>query len=155
MKKLFVALLIGLAACGAPAVNDSPAQAQTAALRIEQPWAAPTPGGVEVSAGYLTIVNTTASADRLVSAASPRAAQVELHKMSMDGGVMRMRTVDELAIPAAGTVRLAPGGLHRMFFGVTQPFVECETIPGRLTFERAGEIDVSLPGRRQAGHQGH
>jgi copper(I)-binding protein len=156
MKKLLAVLLIGLAACGAPAVNETPAQAQTATLRVEDAWAAPTPGGVEVSAGYLTIVNGAAVEDRLAAAASPRAERVELHEMTMDGGVMRMRSVETLAIPAGGTVRLSPGGLHLMFFGVTQPFTEGETIPVRLTFEQAGEMDVSLPVRRQTGeHSGH
>src|SRR5262245_41233959 len=107
---LFAALLFA-AACGAPQTDNSEAQAQAASVQIQDAWAAPTPGGVTVSAGYLTIVNSAAAADTLVSAASPRAERVEVHEMSMDGGIMRMRTVEGgLAIPAGATVALAPGG---------------------------------------------
>lgn len=61
--------------------------------------AVPTPGGVDVS-GYLTIVNGTSAADRLVSASSPRAARMEIHEMSMNGNVMQMRQIDALEIGA-------------------------------------------------------
>lgn len=157
MKQMLAVLVIALAACGAAPESAPPAAAQPAGeLRVENAWAAPTPGGVDVSAGYVTIVNGTAAEDRLLSATSPRAARVELHEMIMDEAVMRMRAVDVLVIPAGGRIELTPTGRHLMFFGVTQPFATGETIPVRLTFERAGEIDVSLPVRQQAaGHSGH
>jgi len=74
----------------------------------------------------------------------------------MDGAVMRMRAVEALPIPAGGQIELTPTGRHLMFFGVTQPFTQGENIAVRLTFEHAGEIDVSLPVRPQsASHSGH
>jgi periplasmic copper chaperone A len=156
MRTLLTALALGLAACGAPAQTAAQPGRSAVTLRVEHAWAAPTPGGVDVSAGYLTIANGTAAEDRLLRAVSPRAARVELHEMTMEGDVMRMRAVDALAIPAGGSIELTPSGRHLMFFGVTQPFVEGEAIPLRLTFERAGELDVSLPVRRQtASHSGH
>ena len=145
MRQAFAALLLGLAACGAPA--SAPASGQ---LAVEEAWAAPTPGGAEVSAGYLTIVNGAAVDDRLLTVSSPRAARVEVHEMTMVGSVMLRRPVDVLAIPAGASVTLAPGGRHLMFYGVAQPFSNGESIPVRLTFDHAGEIDVSLPVRRQA-----
>jgi copper(I)-binding protein len=66
----------------------------------------------------------------------------------MDGGVMQMRAVARLAIPPGQSIELAPNGRHLMFYGVRQPFAAGETILVRLTFEHAGEIDVSLPVRR-------
>jgi copper(I)-binding protein len=134
--------LIAAASCNAPP------QAHT--LAIEEAWAAPTPAGVDVSAGYLTIVNGTAAEDHLLGATSPRAERVELHEMSMDGAVMRMRPVDTLTIAPGEHVELGPGGMHLMFYGVTEPFTEGQDIPVQLTFETAGAINVTLPVRRAA-----
>src|SRR5262249_22951546 len=81
-----------LAACGqssAPATAPAPAVTGTG-VEISEAYASPTPGGVDVSAGYLTIVNHAAVEDRLTAVSSPRAAQVEIHEMAMDGGVMSM-----------------------------------------------------------------
>jgi copper(I)-binding protein len=145
---------LAAAACGAPSepASESPSPApQEAALEISDPWAPPTPGGVDVSGGYLSIANATAEDDRLLAAASPRAERVEVHEMTMDGAVMRMRRVESLAAPAGETVTMAPGGLHLMFFGVTEPFTEGEQIPVTLTFERAGEVEISLTVRRGEG----
>lgn len=157
MRHIAAALLLALAACGQTAEAPAAAQAPLAQLRIENAWAAPTPGGVEVSAGYLTITNPTNAEDALIGVSSPRAARAEVHEMTMEGGVMQMRAVARLPIAAGQTVTLAPGGRHLMFFDVTQPFAESETIPVRLRFERAGDVDVSLPVRRQtqSGHTGH
>jgi periplasmic copper chaperone A len=147
MRILAAALFVALAACGQP--SEAPVQeAPAAVLHVENAWAAPTPGGVDVSAGYLTLVNDTAAEDALLGASSPRAERVEVHEMTMDGGVMQMRAVARLAIAPGQSIELAPNGRHLMFYGVTQPFAAGETIAVRLTFERAGEIDVSLPVRR-------
>ncbi len=156
MRILAVSLFFALAACGqAP---HAPEDAR-GALHAENAWAAPTPGGADVSAGYLTLVNDTAAEDALVGASSARAERVEVHEMAMQDGVMQMRAVARLAIPANGSIELSPGGRHLMFFGVARPFAEGETIPVRLRFDGAGEIDVLLPVRRpgsaQAGHGDH
>jgi len=143
--------LFAVASCDAASQNRAPA------LTIEQAWAAQTPAGVDVSAGYLTIANGSGADDRLLSATSARAARVEIHEMSMDGSVMRMRAVESLAVPAGQKVELAPGGMHLMFFGVTEPFTEGQNVPVQLTFETAGRVDVTLPVRRAAprSHSGH
>lgn len=138
-------------ACGAPAQQQTAHEAPAPSnLTVQDRWAAPMPDGVDVGAGYLTIANRTDSDDRLLSATSPRAARVEIHEMTMDGAVMQMRAVDGLVVPAQEEVTLGPGGMHLMFFGVTQPFEEGEEIPLELTFENAGAIDVALPVRRGA-----
>ena len=98
-----------------------------------------------VGGGYLTIVNTGAEADRLVSAASPVADVVQLHQMKMEGNVMKMgELADGIEVPAGGTVTLAPGGMHIMFMKLKQPFVEGTAVPLTLTFEKAGSVDVEL-----------
>lgn len=127
-----------------------------AALTVHDAWAAPTPAGVDVAAGYLTISNHTRAADRLLGATSPRAERVEIHEMTMNGSVMQMRSVDRLEIAAGSDVQLGPGGMHLMFFGVTEPFAQGQTIPLHLVFQNAGAMDVELPvNRRGAPSHGH
>jgi periplasmic copper chaperone A len=159
MRTLAAALLVMLAACGPAAEPPAAAQGEPAsAVRAENAWAAPTPGGVDVSAGYLTIVNDTGAEDVLIGVSSPRATRMEVHEMAMQDGVMQMRAVERLAIPAAQSVELSPSGRHLMFYGVTQPFAEGETIQVQLEFEHAGAMTVSLPVRRpgaQASHSEH
>jgi copper(I)-binding protein len=163
MKKLIALALIALAACGAPPAPEQteapsatvalPQGLETEGLEIRDAWASPTPGGVDVSAGYLTIANG-GPADRLVSVSSPRAARVMIHEMSMDGNMMRMREVSGgLDVPAGSAVSFGPGGLHLMFTGVTQPFAVGEEIPVTLTFENAGVREIMLSVRTNAaGH---
>jgi copper(I)-binding protein len=159
MKKfLSVCAFAFLAACGqqqsaqeAPPATET--QAPTIAIEIVEPWAGQTPGGVDVSAGYLTIRNRNGADDQLIAVSSPRAARSEIHDMTMDeNNVMRMRPLSALTIPAGGEAMLQPGGQHLMFFGVTQPFTIGEDIPVQLTFANAGVIDVSLPVRAGALH---
>lgn len=144
MRNISFALVLLAAACGSP---DTP---NLEPIQIRSAWASPTPGGVSVSAGYLEISNATDQDDRLIAASSPRADRVEIHDMVMDGPIMRMRPVEALSIPAGETVTFAPGGMHLMFMGVVDPFAEGENIPVTLSFERAGDIEATLPVRRSA-----
>jgi periplasmic copper chaperone A len=72
------------------------------------------------------------------------AKNVELHRMEMDGNVMRMREVDGIDVPAGQTVRLQSGGLHIMFVGLTQTLKNGATIPLTLRFEKGGEVKVNM-----------
>lgn len=146
MRAIFFAIM--LAACS-PSGDQS---TQVGSLEITHARAAPTPNGVSVSAGYLTIANHGQDVDRLIAASSTRAERVELHSMEMDGAVMRMRQVDAVSIPAGGEISLAPGGDHLMFLGVAEPFAAGETIPVHLVFEHNGATDLLLPVRRAAPH---
>jgi copper(I)-binding protein len=152
MKKSLIAALLAsaglLAACGQPA-PDAPAaaapQAATETLALQDPAARATPDGAKVAAGYMTIVNSGAEADRVVAASSPRAARMELHEMAMEGDMMTMRPVAAIEIPAGGKAELKPGGLHFMFMEIDAPFKEGDSIPLSLTFEKAGVVETSLP----------
>ena len=77
---------------------------QTGQLEIKTPWARATPDRAENGAAYLTIVSPTT--DRLTAASSPVAKKVELHTMLMEGGVMKMRPLAAIDIPAGQTVTL-------------------------------------------------
>jgi uncharacterized protein YcnI/copper(I)-binding protein len=114
-----------------------------------------------VAGGFLTIVNTGAEDDRLVTVSADFAKEGQIHEMAMEGDVMKMRQLaDGLTIPAGGTVTLEPGGYHLMFMGLNRALTESETVPVTLTFEKAGEITIDLPVAGAAadapgGHMGH
>jgi copper(I)-binding protein len=139
--KTFVSLL-------ALALSLSPSFAQNVKLgdlTIENAWARATPKGSEVGAGYLTIRNDGAVADRLTGVAADF-AKVQVHEMKMSNGVMQMRELPNgLEIPAHGEVKLAPGGDHLMFVGLKAPLVKGQTAHATLTFEHAGSLSVDLP----------
>ena len=116
-----------------------------------------------VGGGYVTITNKGDEADRLVSAQSSFSPDVQIHEMAVVNDVMQMQQLPEgLEIPAGETVTLAPGGLHMMFMNISAPFVEGETVPVTLVFEKAGEVEIELAvqafgasGMNTSGHEGH
>lgn len=82
-------------------------------LTVTDAWTPEAPPG-RMMAGFMQVHNDSEEDIALVDAASPRFGHVEIHTMVMDEGVMRMRRLDELVIPAGETVELRPGGLHLM-----------------------------------------
>ena len=147
-RTAFAAVLVLAGAAlvtGWPQAAPAAAHHRTAGVRIEHPGARPTSAGAPVAGGYLTIVNSGAKADRLLDVSSPRADRVELHRMSLDGGIMRMRPVPEgLEIPSGKTVSLAPGGYHLMIFGPKQALAIGDRFPVILRFATAGKVAVDL-----------
>jgi hypothetical protein len=128
-------------------------------LKIGHPYARTTVPGQTAGGGFLSIENKGAADDRLLSARAAVSQAVELHMMSMEGNVMKMRPVDAIAVPAGKTVKLEPGGLHIMFVGLKAPLAEGDSFPMTLRFEKAGEVTVTvkveLPKSGGAGHDGH
>lgn len=118
------------------------------AIAITNAWVRETAPAQVNGGGFLTITNKSDAADRLISATSPVAPTVQLHTMSMDGGVMRMRELpDGIPVPAKGVVELKPGGLHIMFIGIKAPFKPGQTIALTLRFEKAGIVKLAMPVR--------
>ena len=129
-------------ALAASLVVASAALAQTTQLEVSNAWARATPGKAENGAAYLTIQSPTA--DRLLSLSSPVAKKAELHTMSMEGMVMKMRPLASLDIPAGQPVTLKPGGDHIMLIGLNGPLREGQSFPLTLTFENAGAREVTV-----------
>jgi len=116
-----------LAAGGA--VLAAAAQAQPAS--VKDAWVrAPAPGQKVVGV-YMEIVSRTNAA--LVAVASPLAARAELHSMALEDGVMKMRPLERIELPAGTAVKLAPGGLHIMLIDLKQPLQRGEKVPVTLT----------------------
>jgi copper(I)-binding protein len=133
---------IKILAFAAGLVVASAALAQPAQLEVNNAWAGATPGKAENGVAFLTIQSPTA--DRLVSASSPVAKKAELHTMSMQGMVMKMRPITGLDIPAGQPVTLKPGGEHIMLMGLDQPLHEGQSFPLTLDFEKAGPRTVTV-----------
>lgn len=114
-------------------------------LVIDHPWARTTAPQQANGGAYLTITNGGSTADRLLAAESPVAGRVELHTHDVDSqGVMRMRQVEAIDLPAGETTALRPGGLHVMLIGLEDRLVEGEQFPLSLVFERAGRVEVEV-----------
>jgi periplasmic copper chaperone A len=117
----------------------------TSTIAVEGPWARATPGGARTGAVYMTLANKTNASDRLTAASSDVAAEVQIHEMSVVNGIMKMRQLtDGLAIPAGGSVTLKPGSYHVMLIGLKKPLTVGETFPLTLTFQKAGNISVTV-----------
>ncbi len=123
-------------------------------IALDQPWSRATPAGAQVGAGYVTIKNAGKTADKLVSVSSEVSAKVEIHEMSMADGVMKMRAVAAIDVPAGQSAELKPGGYHIMFVGLKQPLKEGDTVKGSLTFEKAGPVPVEFKVRAMGAPAG-
>ncbi len=99
------------------------------------------------AAAFMDIKNTSSQDDRLLDVKSKVAKRVELHThIKSDDGVMKMRRVDDgFLISGNDTLRLERGGNHIMFMGLSQPFVNGESILITLFFESAGPLDLEIP----------
>jgi len=132
---------ISIIFAGALLGMTSPAMAGP--VRLDTPWLRETPPASKVGAGYAVIVNGGRADDRLLGGTTPVAERVEVHRMSMEGGIMRMRPVEGgLAVPASGRVALKPGSYHLMLMGLKRPLRRGETVPLTLRFARAGAVTM-------------
>jgi copper(I)-binding protein len=125
--------------------NEAHAQTSTNTITVEQAWVRATPSGAQTGAAYMTLINNGASADRLVSAATPAAEQVQFHRQTEDNGVSRMREVHNVELSPGGKIIFKPGDMHMMIVRLKQPLKEGQTLPLTLQFEKAGQIDLNVP----------
>lgn len=97
---------------------------------------------------YMNIANTGA-ADRLLKAETEAANTVELHTVVQENGMMQMRPVDGIDVPANGSVQLKPGGFHVMLLGVNRELKAGDKINVKLTFDKAGVREIQAKIRAQ------
>src|ERR1700730_12636961 len=115
-------------------------------IHISQPWSRATAKGAATGAGYMTITNKGAAADKVSCVSDDASAQCEIHTMTMDGGVMKMRPVEGgLEIKPGETVMLKPASFHIMLVKLTHPLEQGSMVKVTLKFETAGTIDVESP----------
>lgn len=111
---------------------------------IEKAVARATVGKMPNGAAFLQIENKGAD-DVLLSGSSPAAAKVEIHTMSMDGNVMKMRALDQLELKAGQKLEMKPGsGAHLMLMGLKKPLAVGDKFPLTLNFRKAGKMEVTV-----------
>jgi periplasmic copper chaperone A len=133
-----------LVAAAVLAVASLTASAQTA---VKDPWVRGTVPQQKATGAFMQL--TSSQGGRLLSAASPVAGIVEIHEMSMEGNVMKMRAIPGLDLPAGKAVDLKPGGYHVMLMDLKQPLKAGETVPVTLVVEgkdgKRETIEVKAP----------
>jgi len=103
----------------------------------------PTVPGQTSGAAYLDIENKGKISDKLLTVSSPAAQSAEVHSMTMDGSIMRMREVTQLELKPAAKLTMGPGdGYHIMLVGLKKALRPGEKIPLNLRFEKAGKVEL-------------
>lgn len=120
-------------------------------ITIAHPWARATPGAVKNSAAFMVFDNK-GTADKLIGVSGDVAKEIQIHSMITEAGVMKMREIKSLDIPANGKAELKPGGFHVMLIGLKDGLKEGATFPLKLKFEKAGEVTVQVTAEKPGAH---
>lgn len=140
MRARVAAFLAGLGM-----VLTGPLQAEVTA---REPWIREAPPAAEALAGYLELENSGDEARVLIGGESPEFGRIEVHRTEHDEGVMRMRPLDGVDVPAGERVRFETGGIHLMLMRPKRRFQEGDTVPVTLQFENGDELEVEFSVRR-------
>ncbi len=147
-KQISLAYAVVLAVALAQ-LSRAPAHAadfDVSTIHITQPWARATPKGASSGAAYMTITNNGTAPDRVSCVSSDLSAHCQIHTMSMENGVMKMRPVEGgLEIKPGETVMLKPGGVHVMLIDLKQALAPGKMVEATLQFEKAGTVKVEFP----------
>jgi periplasmic copper chaperone A len=137
MRKWFCLVFPLLAACG---MNKD-----STPITVENAWVRPTVPGQDTSAAYMRLRSRDAA--RLIKITSASADTVQLHRSTMENGIMRMEPLASLDLPAGKTVELAPSGLHLMLMGIKKPLTAGERVSFSLTIaspeKTVSEVEVA------------
>ena len=118
-----------------------------APVAVQDAWARVSVTGQQATGAFMRI--QASEPLRLVGASTPVAGEVEIHEMKLEGDVMRMRPLRELALPAGKAVELRPGGLHMMLQDLKAPLVAGTSVPLTLVFRDARgaerKLEVQVP----------
>ncbi len=125
------------------------------AFAVRNAWVREAPPGAEVLAAYFEIENRTAAERRLVAASSRDAERIEIHTVTLDNGVARMKPIPALALPAGGVVALRPGGYHLMLHKPRRALTEGATVAIELRFDAGAPLTIRAPVRRAHGAMMH
>ncbi len=135
MKALFVNLTATLLVFSATAAG-------AADIDVRTPWIRGTVVGQQATGAFMEV--TSKSGATLIGAASPVAGLSEIHEMKMEGGVMKMRPVARLELPAGKPVLLGPGGYHVMLMNLKQNLKKGESVPLTLYVEGKDKKQESI-----------
>lgn len=124
------------------------AETAAAAVTVSDAYARAVPPGQPNSASFMVLSNASAVDHALVGARSDAAETVELHTHNMKDGMMQMRRVQKIDIPAGAETRLQPGGLHVMLIGLKGDLQPGDELTLNLQFEDGSMLEVAAPVRK-------
>ena len=132
-----------------------------AQVQVKDPWVRATVPQQKVSGAFMQLFSPRAT--RLVEVRSPVAGAVEIHETAMENGILRMRPVPGVNLPAGGTIELKPGARHVMLMDLKKQLKEGESVPITLVLEgkdkkrETVEVKATVRPLNTAahGHQGH
>lgn len=150
VSQVVVALALSLGAVFAYSVN-----VHAGNMRIEDAFAPASIGAAKSGAVYFKVVNESGKADKLIAVSTPAARKAMLHTTMHEDGVMKMRMLMALDVPAGGSAELKQGSDHVMLFGLAEPLKEGGTISLTLTFEAAGEMTIEVPVKKAMHGMSH
>lgn len=142
MKICLAPMLLALAGTPASACGD---------LTVSEAWVRAAPPTASVMAGYLTLGNNSDQPVTVTAASSPTFERVEMHDMTHENGVMRMRKLEQIEVAPGGTAELAPGGRHLMLIQPKRTFAAGDEIEVTLTLCGEHAQTVRLPVREAGG----
>lgn len=128
--------------------NDHKKSATVGDLVITKIWARTTPKTAKTGAAFFMIKNNGKTDDTLIDASSTLSKKTEIHQSSMENGIMKMRHVGKIAVPAGAMVLLKPGSFHIMFMGLYGPINEGDEFPLNLSFEKAGSVKIMVKAQK-------
>ena len=102
-------------------------------IKVNNAWVRTSIPGQNVGAAYMDIVSSQNVTLEKVSAST--VGHVEIHKMTMTNGIMKMRMLDKLDFIAGRVYKLAPSSSHLMLFDLKQPFKTGQKVEFKLTFK--------------------
>jgi len=143
VRKIFVS---GAFLCALSSITTAAMAADYKAqdLTVREAWARASAGMARAGAAFMVIENHGAGDDAIVSAEANVSKVVELHTHIHENGMMRMRQIPQIDLPAGQRVDLKPGGLHVMFIGLNQPLTEGQTFDVKLNFKKSGSITLPV-----------
>ena len=153
MIKIIIVVILGILLAEIPSAFAEKNTFKT--LVIQDVWIKDNPFNHPMTAGYLTIHNKSNSDTKLMAVSSSIAERIEIHQMSMDNNIMKMRQLkDGLIIPANDITYLKPGDFHLMFFGLKKQMNPTETHLVNLTFHNLGTVVVHALVKRSENGKG-
>lgn len=137
-KKLLTVAAIAICISTSAIANDYKA----GPIEIGTPWSRATPKGAQTAIGYMSIKNNGNTPDRLVGGSFDVAGHFQLHTMTMENGIAKMRELSDIEIKPGQTIEFKPGGSHVMFIDLKRPLSKGEHVNGTLVLERAGTVNI-------------
>jgi len=135
--------------------------AQAKDVKVSDAWSRATAPGQD--AGMVQAVITSKKDAKLVGASSKACASVELHSMVTEGGMMKMRQVEAIDLPAGEAVDFGAQGYHLMLIGLKKPLKEGKKVAVTLQLRQAdgkmkkvkvsAKIRSMTDSKPQAGHE--